>query len=226
MRILLVDDDADIRAGFTAALTKRGHTVRTAGSVHAALAAAQAEPPDVAVVDLMLPDGDGFSLCREIRERFRFPTIMLTARDDEVDVVGGLEAGADDYVVKPVSPAVLDARLRAVVRRSTEAVTRARVGGVLHVGALSIDESAGELLANGRLVPLTVTELRLLAELAINHGQVLSRSHLIDRVWQDQEPNTPRVVDTAVQRLRAKLAEAGVEEPRLETLRGFGYRLS
>jgi DNA-binding response OmpR family regulator len=224
MRILLVDDDPEIRLAFTAALKRRGHQVVTAASVETALSLAGTVAPDVGVIDVMLPDGDGFSLCRAIRTRWGFPTVMLTARDDDVDVVGGLEAGADDYVVKPVSAAVLEARLRAVLRRSSTAERTAREP-VVTVGDLEIDEAAAEARVQGTALPLSATEFRLLAELARNHGQALSREHLIDEVWRENPPNTPRVVDTAMQRLRARLADAQLDEPTLETLRGFGYRL-
>jgi DNA-binding response OmpR family regulator len=224
MRILLVDDDPEIRLGFTAALKRRGHQVVTAASVETALSLAGMDAPDVGVIDVMLPDGDGFSLCRAIRTRWGFPTVMLTARDDDVDVVGGLEAGADDYVVKPVSAPVLEARLRAVLRRSSTAERTSREP-VVTIGDLEIDEGAAEARVQGTALPLSATEFRLLAELARNHGQALSREHLIDEVWRENPPNTPRVVDTAMQRLRARLADAHLDEPALETLRGFGYRL-
>lgn len=226
MRILLVDDDPQIRLAFTAALTRRGHQVVTAGSVGAALVSAASSAPDVGVVDVMLPDGDGFSLCREIRARFRFPTIMLTARDDEVDIVGGLEAGADDYVVKPVSPAVLEARLRAVLRRSVEALHSEPEPDSLTIGDVTIDLVSRDVLARGRPLALTATELRLLVELMEGRGRAFSREELIDRVWRESPPATPRVVDTTLQRLRARLTECGVDEPRIETLRGYGYRLT
>ncbi|PZE69288.1 DNA-binding response regulator [Curtobacterium sp. MCPF17_018] len=224
MRILLVDDDPEIRLGFTAALKRRGHQVVTAASVESALSLAGTVAPDVGVIDVMLPDGDGFSLCRAIRTRWGFPTVMLTARDEDVDVVGGLEAGADDYIVKPVSAPVLEARLRAVLRRSSTTERTAREP-VVTISDLEIDEAAAEARVKGTALTLSATEFRLLAELARNHGQALSREHLIDEVWRENPPNTPRVVDTAMQRLRARLAEADLHEPSLETLRGFGYRL-
>jgi DNA-binding response OmpR family regulator len=226
MRILLVDDNPDIRLSLTAALSRRGHQVVTAATSESALSLAATTEPDVGVIDVMLPDGDGFTLCREIRAQFRFPTVMLTARDDEVDVVGGLEAGADDYIVKPVSPAVLEARLRAVVRRIAEVTRAMQQPETIVIGQIVINETSLEVFVDGELVQLSATELHLLRELAAHPGRVLSRSHLIDHVWRDQPPNTPRVVDTAIQRLRAKLAEAGAESPSLETIRGSGYRLT
>lgn len=224
MRILLVDDDPDIRKGFTAALGKRGHEVVTASSVTDALCRAEAEQPDIGVVDVMLPDGDGRSLCRTIRERWQFPTVMLTARDDDDDVVGGLESGADDYVVKPVAPAVLEARLRAVLRRDHRALLAAGDETVT-IDDLTVDGAAMEARSGNAPIALSATEFRLLQELAGNHDRALTREHMIDTVWAQSAPDTARVVDTTIQRLRAKLTAAGVRSPELETLRGIGYRL-
>lgn len=220
MKVMLVDDDADIRLGFTTALRRRGHEVETAEDVASARLLAERSTPDVAIIDVMLPDGDGFSLCREIRARWGFPTVMLTARDEDADIVVGLEAGADDYIAKPVSVAVLEARLRTVLRRASHPGDDA-----LRVGDLELREQSAEARAHGEALPLSATEFRLLHELALNDGHALSRSRLIDAVWAQSPPDTPRVVDTSVQRLRAKLAAASVSSPRLETVRGIGYRL-
>ncbi|MGH3689213.1 MAG: response regulator transcription factor [Microbacterium sp.] len=219
MKVLLVDDDAEIRLGFTTALRRRGHSVDTAEDVASARRLAESTVPDVAIIDVMLPDGDGFSLCREIRTRWGFPTVMLTARDEDADVVVGLDAGADDYIAKPVSVAVLEARLRTVLRRSR------LTAEPLRVGSLELHEDSAEALADGETLPLSATEFRLLHELALNDGHALSRSRLIDAVWAQSPPDTPRVVDTAIQRLRAKLTAAHVSTPQLETIRGIGYRL-
>ncbi|KNH20746.1 hypothetical protein ACU18_04060 [Arthrobacter sp. ZBG10] len=224
MRILLVDDDAGILLGFSTALGRRGHEVLAAGTVAAALDCARTGQPDIGVIDVMLPDGDGFGLCRRIAAEWGFPTVLLTARDDDADVVGGLEAGADDYVVKPVAPDVLEARLRAVLRRGRRMQDTGPAGPV-QLGQLRIDDSAKEVLAGDSVLSLSATEFRLLLELAGRPGHALSRSQLIDSVWADSPPESPRVVDTTIQRLRAKLTEAEVTEPALETLRGIGYRL-
>ncbi|WAA65547.1 response regulator transcription factor [Microbacterium oxydans] len=220
MKVMLVDDDADICLGFTTALRRRGHAVETAEDVASARLLAERSTPDVAIIDVMLPDGDGFALCREIRARWGFPTVMLTARDEDADIVVGLDAGADDYISKPVSVAVLEARLRSVLRRSARPADEA-----LRVGELELLEASVEAKAAGRVLPLSATEFRLLHELALNDGHALSRSRLIDAVWAQSPPDTPRVVDTAVQRLRAKLTAAKISSPQLETVRGIGYRL-
>lgn len=220
MKVMLVDDDADIRLGFTTALRRRGHTVETAEDVASARRLAERSIPDVAIIDVMLPDGDGFALCREIRTRWGFPTVMLTARDDDADIVVGLDAGADDYIAKPVSVAVLEARLRTVLRRGGRSSDEA-----LRIGSLELREESAEARFDAEVLPLSATEFRLLHELALHGGHTLSRSRLIDAVWSQSPPDTPRVVDTAIQRLRAKLAAAQVSAPQLETVRGIGYRL-
>lgn len=224
MRILLVDDDPDIRTGFATALGRRGHQVLTAASVREALLLADSEELDIGIIDVMLPDGDGLGLCRTISDRWGFPTVMLTARDNDGDIVDGLESGADDYVVKPVAPSVLEARLRTVLRREYRA--SASLGDEpTAIGDLVIDVAAMEARHDDEAVNLSATEFRLLQELVDNHGHALTRDHLIDTIWAQSPPDTPRVVDTTIQRLRAKLTSAGVHAPVLETLRGIGYRL-
>lgn len=224
MRILLVDDDPDIRVGFAAALGRRGHEVVTASCVRDAISRAESERPDVGVIDVMLPDGDGRGLCRTIRERWKFPTVMLTARDDDDDIVGGLESGADDYVVKPVAPAVLEARLRTILRRDRRALLLPGDARIT-IDDLIFDGAAMDVRCGDTSISLSATEFRLLQELVDNYAHALTRQHLIDTVWARSAPDTPRVVDTTIQRLRVKLTAAGVESPVLETLRGIGYRL-
>jgi len=224
MRILLVDDDPDIRVGFTTALGRRGHEVVTAASARDALVRAEEDRPDIGIIDVMLPDGDGQGLCRAIRDRWGFPTVMLTARDDDADIVDGLDSGADDYVVKPVAPAVLEARLRTVLRRDQRAISLAKDEPIT-IGDLTFDSAAMAARVGETAIALSATELRLLRELVDNRGRALTRDQLIDTVWARSAPDTPRVVDTTVQRLRAKLTAAGVRSPTLDTLRGIGYRL-
>ena len=219
LRILLVDDDAEIRLAFRAALTRRGHSVVTAATASEARELAATSHVDVGIIDLMLPDGDGFALCAEIGRRWGFPTVMLTARDEDAAVVSGLASGADDYVVKPVAPAVLEARLRAVLRRGLRVTEPDR----LSLGDLVIDQSAMRVYVAGSDLDLSATEFRLLSTLVSERGHALSRGQLIDAVWADSLPSTARVVDTTIQRVRAKLAAAGVTSPVLETLRGIGY---
>jgi DNA-binding response OmpR family regulator len=171
------------------------------------------------VLDLMLPGMDGFEVCRRIRAAGEVPTIMLTARGDDMDVVAGLEAGADDYVVKPVQPRVLEARIRAVLRR-----TGRDQAELERHGDLTIDR-AGLVVANrGVPVSLTPTELRLLLELSGTPGRVHSRQQLLESVWEHGYLGDSRLVDACVQRLRAKIEDDSAAPVYVQTVRGFGYR--
>jgi DNA-binding response OmpR family regulator len=215
-RILLVEDDATIRQMTKLSLERDGFTVATASDGAGGLSAFRSDAPDLVVLDVMLPGADGVSVCRSIREQSVVPIVMLTARTDPVDVVLGLEAGADDYVTKPFEPAVLAARLRAVLRR----VARHDASPVLSAGDVEIDRSGMEVRVAGAPVSLTPTEYRLLLELAENRGVVLSRERLLEDVWGYVWAGDTRLVDMHVRRLRAKIgAEA------IETVRGAGYKL-
>jgi DNA-binding response OmpR family regulator len=175
--------------------------------------------PDVVVLDVMLPGLGGFEVCRQLRHDSDIPVIMLTARGDDLDIVGGLEAGADDYVVKPVEPRVLDARIRAVIRRTARAGTPAET-----YGELTIDRGSLIVRRAGHVLSLTPTELRLLLVLSGSPRQVFSREQLLDLVWEHDYLGDSRLVDACVQRLRAKI-EADTSDPRyIQTVRGFGYR--
>ena len=217
--VLLVEDDPAARQGLELALRRLGYSVQAAGDGAAALAAMRDVGADVVVLDVMLPGLDGFEVCRRLRRSSDVPVIMLTARGDELDIVGGLEAGADDYVVKPVEPRVLDARIRAVLRRT------ARVGSPAEAhGDLVIDRSSLTVRQGGHEVSPTPTELRLLLVLSGSPRQVFSRGQLLDLVWEHDYLGDSRLVDACVQRLRAKI-ETDTSEPRyIQTVRGFGYR--
>ena len=217
--VLLVEDDPGARQGLELALRGLGYGVRAAESGEAALVAIRDSAADVVVLDVMLPGIDGFEACRRLRRGSDVPVIMLTARGDDLDIVGGLEAGADDYVVKPVEPRVLDARIRAVLRR----MTRSDLPAETH-GELVIDRSALIVRRAGSEVSLTPTELRLLLVLSGSPRQVFSREQLLGLVWEHDYLGDSRLVDACVQRLRSKI-EAGSTEPRyIQTVRGFGYR--
>ncbi len=179
----------------------------------------RASPPNVIVLDLMLPDIDGFEVCRRVRAMGSVPIIMLTARGDDMDVVGGLEAGADDYVVKPVLARVLDARIRAMLRR----VDRAPASRGTH-GDLVIDRSAMVVTKHGTPVGLTPTEMRLLLTLSGSPAQVHSRPQLLELVWDQDYLGDSRLVDACVQRLRAKIEDVPAAPVYVQTVRGFGYR--
>ena len=217
--VLLVEDDPGAREGLELALRRLGYVVRAAETGEAALRDFAGAAADVVVLDVMLPGLDGFEVCRRLRRGGDIPVIMLTARGDDLDIVGGLEAGADDYVVKPVEPRVLDARIRAVIRRTARAGSPAE-----SYGELMIDRGSLIVRRDGREVSLTPTELRLLLVLSGSPRQVLSREQLLDLVWDHDYLGDSRLVDACVQRLRAKI-EADTSAPRyIQTVRGFGYR--
>ena len=215
-RILLVEDDLTIRQMTQLALERDGFAVSTAHDGASGLAAFRAEPPDLVILDVMLPGVDGVSVCRTIREKSVVPIVMLTARTDPVDVVLGLEAGADDYVTKPFEPSILAARLRAVLRR----VARHDASPVLRVGEVEIDRQGMEVRVGTEVVSLTPTEYRLLLELAEHSGAVLSRERLLEEVWGYVWAGDTRLVDMHVRRLRAKIGPETIE-----TVRGAGYKL-
>ncbi|MFF2118078.1 response regulator [Kitasatospora sp. NPDC058184] len=245
--ILLVEDDEVIREATRMALERYGFPVTTAADGLEGLEAFHAVRPDLLLLDVMLPLLDGVGLCRRIREESQLPILMMSARTDPVDVVSGLEAGADDYVVKPFESAVLVARIRTVLRRvpvapaadappspfapppqsspSPPALSPAppsppTLPSVRSFDGLRVDTDSMEVRVDDRLVPLTPTELRLLLEFSAAPGIVLERSTLLERVWDYEWGADTRVVDVHVQRLRAKIGSG-----RIETVRGFGYKL-
>jgi DNA-binding response OmpR family regulator len=217
--ILLVEDDPLVSRGLQLALGRRGHDVRVAETGEDGLAQFRAAVPDLVVLDVMLPGIDGFEVCRQVRAAGQVPVIMLTARGDDFDVVTGLAVGADDYVVKPAQPMVLDARIRAVLRRSTSADEDVRVHG-----GLRIDTAALTVTVRGDLLQLTPTELRLLLTLSRRPGQVCTRAQLLEEVWEHHYLGDSRLVDSCVQRLRAKIETDPAAPVYIQTVRGFGYR--
>ncbi|WP_363326246.1 response regulator transcription factor [Haloactinopolyspora sp.] len=217
-RVLLIEDDDSVRSGLELALRRQGHDVVTASTGEQGLQRLD-DHVEIIVLDLMLPGIDGFEVCRRVRARGSVPIIMLTARNDDIDVVSGLEAGADDYVVKPVLPRVLDARIGAVLRRGER-----RAGTVDSFGDLVIDRSALSVTKGGSQLGLTPTELRLVLELSGSPSQVFSREQLLRAVWGHDYLGDSRIVDACVQRLRAKVEDTPSEPVYIQTVRGFGYR--
>lgn len=220
-RVLLVEDDAPLRELTAEALRRYGCEVVAVGDGVEALERFGDGAVDVVVADVMLPRLDGVSLCRLVRERGEVPVLMVSARSDPVDVIAGLEAGADDYVVKPFEAGVLAARIRAVLRRAARGGSAAEMSGrMVRAGELEVDLDGLVVRRSGVPLALTPVEFRLLAELAAHVGQVLSRDVLLDRVWEYGWSGDSRLVDAAVRRLRAKTGADAIE-----TVRGFGYRL-
>ncbi|MEU7133197.1 two-component system response regulator CseB [Streptomyces sp. NPDC046261] len=229
--VLFVEDDDVIREATQLALERDGFAVTAVPDGLLGLESFRARRPDIALLDVMVPGLDGVSLCRRIRDESTVPVIMLSARADSIDVVLGLEAGADDYVTKPFDGAVLVARIRAVLRRFGHASGAAGggaaaeageglEGGLLRFGDLEVDTEGMEVRKAGTPVALTPTEMRLLLEFSAAPGTVLSRDRLLERVWDYGWGGDTRVVDVHVQRLRGKIGQ-----DRIETVRGFGYKL-
>ena len=220
-RVLVVEDDRDIADLIALYLRKAGHTVETLNSGSAALAHVRAAPPDLVVLDLMLPGLDGIAVCQALRgdaSTAAIPIIMVTAKGDEADRVAGLELGADDYVTKPFSPKELTARVGALLRRTS----RGAAAGPLTYGPLSIDVERHTVRVDGEEVQLTAKEFLLLQYLVEHRGRVLSRDLLLTDVWGYQYTGGTRTVDVHIRRLREKippLAEAIV------TVKQFGYKL-
>jgi DNA-binding response OmpR family regulator len=222
--LLIVEDDIALAVALRLSLEALGHTVRTAGSGEEGMTGLASAPPDLAIVDVMLPGMDGFEFCRRVSAAHDIPLMLLTARSDPIDIVVGLECGADDYVTKPVEPRVLDARIKAILRRAAPSVSAPDHRVVL--GALVVDERAMRVTRDDAEVHLTATELRLLIELLHHSGQALSRRTLLERVWEYGYAGDARLVDACVQRLRAKIEDDPAHPVLLQTVRGIGYRLS
>jgi DNA-binding response OmpR family regulator len=220
-RVLLVEDDASIREVTALGLQRAGFRVTAVGDGRGGLAHARQPVFDLIILDVMLPGMDGFDVCREVRKSSRVPILMLTARTATIDVVVGLEAGADDYVKKPFEVPELVARARALVRRAAAEPP----DSVLSVGPLEIDPASFTVRRDGAELALTATEFRLLLQLARRPGQVFTREVLLERVWDYNYLGDSRLVDVAVQRLRSKLEQDPARPRLIHTVRGAGYKL-
>ena len=222
--ILVVEDDGDTARVVRAYLERDGLAVEVVADGVTGLERALESPPDLVVLDWMLPGLDGLSFLRALRRGKAMPVIMLTARSEEGDRIAGLEAGADDYVVKPFSPRELVARVRAVLRRAAAQAPAEQVHGVLDIAGLHVDGARRSVEVDGEAVGLTALEFDLLATLAASPGRVFTRGELIERVWGPDFTGVDRVVDVHVSNLRQKLEAAGADGP-IGTVRGVGYRL-
>lgn len=218
--ILLVEDEQAIADLVRAYLAREGFDVVWVSDGEQALAEVPRHPVRLVVLDIGLPGIDGFEVCRRLRARSSLPILMLTARDEEIDRVSGLEAGADDYLAKPFSPRELVARVKAILRRA--GTTSAHVGERLQVRGVVLDRAAHTVIADGRPVGLTAREFELLAALLSHQGIVLSREQLLEIVWDGGFPGGTRTVDVHIAQLRAKLGLDGF----IETVRGSGYKVS
>jgi two-component system phosphate regulon response regulator PhoB len=223
-QVLVVEDESDIAALVAFQLTHAGYRVRTASTGSEALKAIDAEPPNLVILDLMLPGVSGIEVLRTIRGRKQTqatPVILLTARGEEQDRLQGFELGADDYIAKPFSPKELVARVRAVLRRAGPSDAGTSRGRVLRASPLVVDVDAHRVTVEGDPVDLTPKEFSLLCCLMERRGRIQSRQDLLEAVWETTAEIETRTVDMHVGRLRNKLGVAGDQ---IETVRGFGYR--
>jgi two-component system response regulator RegX3 len=222
--ILLVEDEESITVPLSDALRREGFEPQVAGSAAEALELAESTDPDLVLLDVMLPDGSGFDVCRALRTRSGVPIIMLTARGDEADRVAGLEAGADDYVVKPFSAREVAARIRAVLRRSLP--PQETSGGPLRVGDVTLDPASHEAAIDGRALELSRKEFDVLRLLMENAGTVVKRERLLEEVWETNWFGSTKTLDVHVSALRRKLGDDPAEPKYIHTVRGVGFRFA
>jgi two-component system alkaline phosphatase synthesis response regulator PhoP len=217
--ILVVDDEPNILELAKLYLQQEGYQVEGVGNGTDALSKMATSKPSLIVLDLMLPDMDGFEVCREIRKKSDVPILMLTARKEDVDKIVGLELGADDYITKPFNPRELVARVKAILRRYKAGL---KSGEAIEVGSLRIDPARREATIDGQQLRLRTKEFDLLATLAQNLGIVLTRDRLLEIVWETDYYGETRTVDIHINHLRDKLSGANVS---IETVRGIGYKM-
>jgi two-component system, OmpR family, response regulator RegX3 len=225
-RVLLVEDERSISEPLSEALKRDGFDVYTADSAATGLEMFSAHPPDIVLLDVMLPDGDGRDVLREIRGRARTPVVMLTARGEEMDRVLGLELGADDYVTKPFSAAELVARMRAVLRRSGPEPGSSQTGGALESGDVAMNLDTRSVTRAGEPVELTVKEFELLRVLLEHAGKLVKRDDLVSEVWDPNWFGSTKTLDVHVSALRKKLADDPASPRYIHTVRGVGFRFS
>ena len=225
-KLLIVEDDNDLIKLLRYNLEREGFKVAQATDGSVALAEARRDPPDLVILDLMLPGLDGLEVCRQLRRVDRFvrtPVLILSARNEESDRVVGLEVGADDYVTKPFSMREVIARVRGLLRRNEPVRSQ---GSRLQRGNLVVDTAGHSVSVAGRLVGLTALEFRLLHHLALHPGIVFSREQLLDRVWSNDRIVTPRSVDVYIRRIREKIEAEPHQPGYVQTVHGVGYRFA
>ena len=224
-RILIIEDEASVADALVYALESDGFAPRWVATAGEGMDALHAESWAACILDIGLPDGNGFDLCRRIRECYDLPILFLSARAEEVDRILGLELGADDYVTKPFSPREVTARIKALLRRAAPA---GNGGPALEEppAGLVLDEEALRITYHGKVLELTRYEYGLLACLIRRPGRIFTREHLMQQVWEDPGASTPRTVDAHVKSLRAKLNAVAPDEDPIRTHRGFGYALA
>lgn len=226
MKILIIEDDPHILLGLEEILRGEGYEVAVSGRGDEALSLVRQHSPDLLILDVMLPGKSGYEVCRQLRTAScNVPIVMLTAKGQEIDKVVGLELGADDYVTKPFGVRELLARIQAVVRRSSRALSTERQDGVFKIGIATIDSKQFKVHAGGSGQPITVKELKLLQFFHEHAGEVLSRDRLLNEVWGYNYYGTTRTLDQVIAQLRRKIGDNGHEPRYLLTVYGVGYKL-
>lgn len=224
--LLFVEDDESIRTALRLALEDEGYSVIEAADGESGISLFNQASPDLVLLDLRLPDISGFEVCRALRRTSIVPIIMVTAQTDTSDLVSGFDAGADDYVTKPVVPKELTARVKAALRRTqSNDFTNNSNRSLSKIGNIEIDRTSSIVRKDGEEVALTKTEYRLLIEFADHPGMVLSRDQLLERVWGYEYLGDSRLVDAHVRRLRVKVENFPEDPQMIVTVRGMGYRL-
>jgi DNA-binding response OmpR family regulator len=226
-KVAIIEDEAELAALLEYNLARQGLQTRVITGSKGAVEQLESWKPDLIILDVMLPDGDGFDLCRRLRKvaaLSRIPVLFLTARSDEVDRVLGLEIGGDDYVTKPFSPRELMARVKAHLRRGEQPDVEDTAAGLLKLGPFTLDRAGRRLSLRDEELALTSTEFRLLEFFLTHPGRAYNREQLLEEVWGQQHYVSPRTVDVHVRRLRERIEEQPDEPRFLTTVRGFGYR--
>jgi two-component system OmpR family response regulator len=221
--ILLVDDDPHLREVVRYALAREGHVLREAENGEDALRAFELAPPDLLVLDVLMPELDGLEVCRRVRKTSQVPILFLSSRGEEMDRVMGLDIGGDDYLTKPFSTRELVSRVRALLRRSGG--TTSAPTSFFESGGLRVDPASHRAWAQEEVLDLTVTEFRMLAALVKHPGRAFTRSALVELAYEGTHHVSDRTIDSHIRNLRAKLRSAG-EDGRIETVHGLGFRLS